>query len=100
VTDGVGLALEATGILISAVKLADDGSGDLVVRLWECRGARSHGRLDLTGGFSGVVECNALEDVVPDDERRTELGGVVLDGGRISVDLDLTPFEIRTYRFR
>lgn len=100
VTDGVGLALEATGILVSAVKLADDGSGDLVVRLWECRGARSRGRLDLTGEFSGVVECDALEDMVPDDDRRTAPGGVMLDGGCISVDLDLTPFEIRTYRFR
>lgn len=100
VTGGVGLSLQATGILVSAVKLADDGSGDLVVRVWECRGARSCGRLDLTGRSSGVVECNALEDVVPDDERRTAPGGVVLDGDRITVELDLAPFEIRTYRFR
>lgn len=100
VTGRVGVELEAPGILVSAVKSADDGSGDLVVRIWECRGARSRGHLHVTGRSGGVVECTALEESIPEDERRTAPDGVVLDAHRITVHLDLAPFEIRTYRFR
>lgn len=100
VAGGVGLDVQGVGILVSAVKLADDGSGDLIVRLWECRGARSRGRLSVTGRSGGVLECTALEDAVPDEERRSDSLDASCGDGRTTVELDLAPFEIRTYRFK
>ncbi|MFE4250668.1 alpha-mannosidase [Streptomyces sp. NPDC056910] len=48
-------------VVLSAVKLADDGSGDIVVRFYETRGGRATVR--LTPGFdaAGAVRCDLLE---------------------------------------
>ena len=48
-------------IVVEAVKLAEDGSGDVVVRLYEAYGSARAGR--LTAGFdvTGVVETDLLE---------------------------------------
>lgn len=92
----VPVVVQAEGILVSAMKLADDASGDLIVRLWECRGARTSGTVTIAGRYGGPTaemwRCNALEE-------RDE--GVA--GGSIPVsvlDISLRPFEIRTYRLR
>ena len=55
--------------MISAVKLADDGSGDVVVRLYEALGARTAVRLDLGFAASAVTETDLLER--PFDNGRT-----------------------------
>ena len=82
----LGLSLRVPGALVSAVKPADDGSGDLIVRIWETRGARAHGRLTVSsfGDSPTVTACNALEEPVAPP----------VDGGAIV----LRPFEIRTLR--
>ena len=86
-----GVGLESDGVLISCVKMADDHSGDLVVRLWESRGGRTTARLSVARPVSSIVECDALED--PTTAPPVHVSGT-------SVDLTLRPFEIRTLRLR
>ena len=94
----VPVSLAGAGLQISAVKLADDNSGDLIVRLWECRGARSPGHLRLLGSPLKVVRCNALEE--PSKDEADVLIRVDENSNTTIVELDMAPFEIRTYRVR
>ncbi|GLJ60749.1 putative glycosyl hydrolase [Microbacterium barkeri] len=77
----------APSILVEAVKLAEDGSGDVVVRLYEARGARASGR--LVPGFAVA------------DARRTDLLERALESGSGDpLALELRPFELVTLRLR
>lgn len=74
-------------MLVETVKLADDRSGDVVVRLYESRGGRT--RTTLTAGFpvTAVHETDLLESPLtarPHDADR--------------VPLTLRPFQILTLR--
>jgi alpha-mannosidase len=81
----------ADGVVISAVKLADDGSGDVVVRLYEAIGARAAVRLGLGFAASAVTGTDLLERPFEDGP------APVLDG--TSVELALRPFQVVTMRF-
>jgi alpha-mannosidase len=74
-----------------AVKLAEDGSGDVVVRLYESLGQRSAGV--ITPGFpvQGVQATDLLE-------RPVEAPGVT-PAEQGSVSLALRPFQLVTLRF-
>ncbi|MEU7040874.1 glycoside hydrolase family 38 C-terminal domain-containing protein [Streptomyces varsoviensis] len=74
-------------VVVTAVKLADDGSGDVVVRLYESRGGRV--RTKVTAGFAlaSAAYCDLLE-------RPTADAGAA-DG---EISLSLRPFEIVTLR--
>lgn len=75
----------ARGVVIDTVKLAHDGSGDVVLRLYESRGARTATSLRLGFASAQVTEVDILErplgDAPPD-----------LD------NLDFPPFRVRTFR--
>lgn len=79
-------------VAITAVKLADDGSGDVVVRCHEAHGGRA--AAVLTTGFpaSGVQVTDLPGRPLPDPP------DVRLDGDRIAVRL--RPFELMTLRLR
>ncbi|MEU2715383.1 glycoside hydrolase family 38 C-terminal domain-containing protein [Streptomyces sp. NPDC007205] len=79
-------------VVITAVKLADDGSGDVVVRFHEAHGGRA--RATLTAGFeiADVTVTDLLER--PDGDAEPP----VRNGGQITVRL--RPFELRTLRLR
>jgi len=87
----VGVRVDSEGVSISSVKSADDGSGDIVIRLWETRGGRATGRLTFDRPVTSVVECNALEE--PSDAAPITVTAS-------SIELTLRPFEIRTLRAR
>ena len=75
-------------VVVEAVKLAEDGSGDVVVRLYEALG--TPGRLRgsrATFDHASVAETDLLERPLPEP--------VALDGDR----LRLRPFQIVTLRF-
>ena len=73
-------------IVVEAVKLADDRSGDVIVRLYESRGGRARGQ--LTAGFAvSRMECTDLL------ERPIDAGGA-LEGSA----LNLRPFQLVTLR--
>ena len=71
------------------MKLADDGSGDVVVRLYEALGARTTVRLDLGFAAAGVVVTDLLE--------RPFDNAPAFDG--TAAELDLRPFQVVTLRF-
>ncbi|MFC7302643.1 alpha-mannosidase [Streptomyces monticola] len=79
-------------VVISAVKLADDGSGDVVVRLYEAAGGRA--RTVLRPGFpaASVWATDLLERSL------AEAPQYALRDGEVPVSL--RPFELLTLRFR
>ena len=74
-------------VVVEAVKLADDHSGDVVVRLYESRGGRATARLAI--GFP--VSAASVTDLL---ERPTDPAAVE-DG---ALGLTLRPFQILTLR--
>ncbi|TDD97555.1 alpha-mannosidase [Jiangella asiatica] len=95
---GAGSAVEplvrvdGDGVVVSAVKLADDRSGDVVVRLYEARGGRA--TTTLTAGFAvaSVEETDLLERPAEPD--------AVVEADGPAVSLRLRPFQIVTLRLR
>jgi alpha-mannosidase len=81
------ISLDVLGALISAVKPADDGSDDIIVRIWETRGGRTNGALTIDG-MTAAQSCNALEDA----------GTSLAVSGSGTVAIELQPFEIKTLR--
>jgi len=78
-------------MVVETVKLAEDASGDVVVRLYEAHGARTEAVLDLGFAAAGVLETDLLE-------RETDRAAVTAsDAG--SVSLALRPFQLVTLRF-
>lgn len=86
------VSVEAPGVLVEAVKLAEDHSGDVVVRLYEALGAKA--RCALTTGFewTRVDETDLIE--------RTVASSAVTDVTESEVSLSLRPFQIVTLRFQ
>jgi alpha-mannosidase len=84
------VSLDNDGVPASAVKLADDGSGDVVVRVYEALGARAHARMELGFDATAVAVTDLLERPLPDTAPE------LADGG---LDLTLRPFQILTLRF-
>lgn len=84
------VTVDRDAVVITAVKLADDGSGDVVIRLHEAHGGRA--RATLTTGFevADVVTTDLLERPLTETVAR--------DGDRVT--LRLRPFQLVTLRFR
>jgi alpha-mannosidase len=86
---------DADAVVVEAVKLADDGSGDVVVRLYEAQGGRAGAA--LVPGFAAgrVTETDLLERPWGDAPPRAAVTAVRGDG---TVELALRPFQIVTLR--
>ncbi len=80
---------EAPGVIIDAVKLAEDGSGDVVVRLHEALRTTTRCRLRAGFPFTRASETDLLEN-----------SPRPLAVHEAAVDLDFRPFEIKTLRLR
>ncbi|MFC8077749.1 alpha-mannosidase [Streptomyces sp. NPDC057307] len=85
------LGVDNPDVVVEAVKLADDRSGDIVVRLYEGCGGAATATLTARFALTGVSDCDLLE--VP--QRELPLSA---DDG--STPLRLRPFQIRTLRLR
>ncbi|MFF2378457.1 alpha-mannosidase [Streptomyces xiamenensis] len=90
VTPLVSVAPEAP-IVVEAVKLAEDRSGDVVVRLYESGGGRASGRLLAGFPLASATATDLLERPLTDAPGYP----VGRDGG---VELTLRPFEVLTLR--
>ncbi|MGW8481558.1 alpha-mannosidase [Microbacterium sp. NPDC055903] len=86
------LRSSSDAVVVEAVKLAEDRSGDVIVRLYEAHGARSAARLSTAFDWEAVEETDLLE-------RRVE-GGAVAAAQSAGIDLVLRPFQLVTLRFR
>lgn len=84
------VAVDNDAVVVSAVKLADDGSGDLVVRLYESTGGRAKVRLATGFPARSVVATDLLE--------RPLAGVPVPESDEEGVRLSLRPFELVTLR--
>ena len=84
---GPVVTLDHRGVQISSVKHADDGSGDLIVRLYEACGDRALVTLRAPEPVRGALRCNLLEEPTTAIE--------CSDG---IVSLTLRPFELVTLR--
>jgi alpha-mannosidase len=85
------VVVEGDGVFVESVKLADDGSGDVVVRLYEGLGRRASVRVAARFDHASGYAVDLLE-------RALETPGVVDEGER-GVALALRPFQIVTLRF-
>jgi alpha-mannosidase len=86
------VVVEGEGVWVEAVKLADDGSGDVVVRLYEGLGRRCAARVRAGFTHAGAHAVDLLE-------RPLETSGLA-DEGEDGVALALRPFQVVTLRFR
>ncbi|MCN9241553.1 glycosyl hydrolase-related protein [Streptomyces sp. RY43-2] len=83
------VSVAGEGVTVEAVKLADDTSGDVVVRLYESRGGRATGTLRTGFPLARAQITDLLER--PLDE-------AVTDGNTVAVTL--RPFQILTLRLQ
>jgi alpha-mannosidase len=81
------VSIDHPGVQLSAVKRADDGSGDLVVRLFEACGDRTAVSVRAASRVRAAHLCDALETVIETID--------VADG---FVALILRPFQLVTLR--
>ncbi|MFE2428906.1 alpha-mannosidase [Streptomyces sp. NPDC059373] len=81
------ISVDHPDVLVETVKLADDRSGDVVVRLYESRGGRA--RCTVTAGFpvTAVRETDLLEERLADHPQ--------VEGRTV---LTLRPFQVLTLR--
>jgi alpha-mannosidase len=84
------VTVDDEGVVVESVKLADDQSGDVVVRLYEARGGRTRARVAASFDHGGVRAVDLLE------RPRDEAGVSAADE---AVTLDLRPFQIVTLRY-
>ncbi|GAA3937520.1 alpha-mannosidase [Microbacterium soli] len=78
------VSVTGAGIVVSSVKLADDRSGDVIMRVYESLGRRTRGTLAVGFAHTGIREVSLIEDE--------------LDAPRTGGELSLHPFEVRTLR--
>lgn len=90
------ISLDGSGVIVEAVKLAEDESGDVVVRLYESLGGRSKARLHMDFEWSEVREVGLLEEEC--DAVRPAL--VNVDATASDIELELRPYQIVTLRFK
>ncbi|RZB16807.1 alpha-mannosidase [Streptomyces sp. F001] len=84
------VSVAGEGVTVEAVKLADDRSGDVVVRLYESRGGRAQGVLRAGFPLAGAQVTDLLERPLNDAD-------VTGDGG---VLVALRPFQVLTLRLK
>jgi|GEM_PF-2386545 len=81
------LVVDDPAVVVETVKLAEDRSGDVVVRLYEALGGRATASIRPGFAHSSVVGTDLLERPLPAPS--------ALVGGRLA----LRPFQIVTLRF-
>ncbi|WP_019925609.1 glycoside hydrolase family 38 C-terminal domain-containing protein [Nocardia sp. BMG111209] len=79
-------------VVTSAVKLADDGSGDVILRVYESLGGRATAVITPNFDTEGVHTCDLLERPIPDP-------ALTSADDDPSIHLRLRPFQLLTLRF-
>jgi alpha-mannosidase len=85
------VAVDNQAVVTEAVKLADDQSGDVIVRLYESRGGRAVTRLTADFPIGTATVTDLLE------RPQSAASPLPVTGGR-AVELSFRPFQIRTVR--
>jgi alpha-mannosidase len=82
-------AIDAPSVVVETVKPAEDGSKDIIVRLYESKRMATRCTLSTSLPILGAAQTDMLENVQEE---------LPCDGG--SVDLDFRAFEIKTVRLQ
>jgi alpha-mannosidase len=82
-------------VAVSALKLADDGSGDVVVRLYESHGGRATATLAAGFAVASATPTDLLERSLEED---ADVPAVTRDGDAVRVSL--RPFQLVTLRLK
>lgn len=82
---------ETSAIVVESVKLAEDRSGDLVLRLYEARGAQATGLVTIGADVDRIIETDLLERESADASALASTSGGL-------AELRLRPFQIVTLR--
>lgn len=94
---------EASGVLPEAVKMAEDRSGDIVVRLYESIGQQERAQLTTHFAWKSVSEVDLVEKpndaVQPAIDRKASDTTTSSDNQPASIELTVHPFQIVTLRF-
>ena len=85
--DASYLSIDNDNIIIDTVKMAEDGSGDIIVRLYESKKAAVSTKLHTAFATGKAYACDMLENV--QDE-------IAVNNG--TIDLTFRAFEIKTIR--
>jgi alpha-mannosidase len=85
------VAVDNQAVVTEAVKLADDQSGDVVIRLYESHGGRASARLTADFTIGTATATDLLERPLSD------AGPLPVTAGS-TVELSFRPFQIRTIR--
>jgi alpha-mannosidase len=99
---GAAVSVDQQGIFLSAAKPADDGSGDLVLRVYEAYGGRGEVEVGIGSPFrdravhAGITARRV--DLLERDSPATRADHPDLEyaGARMTIELD--PFELATVR--
>ncbi len=83
------LSIDQANVIAETVKLAEDGSGDWIVRLYESKGASVACGLHFGLSVAAVYETNMLEE---------KLAALPHEGEEVS--LQFRPFEVKTIKLR
>ena len=81
--------MDAPNVVIETVKPCEDGSGDVVVRLYESKRSRTSCRLSTALKLARARATDMLEQ-----------GGKLLLVHDGAIELDFRPFEIKTLRLK
>ncbi|MES9604796.1 glycosyl hydrolase-related protein [Actinomadura sp. NPDC000929] len=82
------VTVSAASVFVEAVKLAEDRSGDVVIRVYEASGARPRTTVRLDFAFEAAWLADLLERAL----------GQGTGHAQETIELDLRPFEIATLR--
>ncbi len=85
------VTVDNPAVVTEAVKLAEDQSGDVVIRLYESRGGRASARLTADFAIGTATVTDLLERPL------AGAGPLAVTGGG-TVELSFRPFQIRTLR--
>lgn len=85
---------DAPNVMVESVKLAEDGSGDLILRLYECAKAQTETVLHVDAETFGQTAVEASDCTMLEEETKK------LEMTQGGIRLSFRPFEIRTVRVR
>ncbi len=84
------VTVDHPGVIVEAVKLAEDGSGDVVIRLYEALGQQAEASVAFGFDATGVRETDLLEREVP--------AAAITASASNTTQLHLRPFQLVTLR--
>ncbi len=83
------VTVDSKNIIVETVKMADDRSGDVILRLYQPIAARETAAIETDFEFKNAVLVNMIEE---------EKEPIICINGK--VELDFGPFEVKTVRFK